>query len=483
MDGHYNGFTGSCLVPCCAIYGAVGYFRQRTGADDLVNYDEPLTDQRWSVMLDELTHDHHVPGAQLEIRWQGRRMSAVSGYEVHGTDRPVTARSKIPAGSIGKAFTATVAMMLVADGDLGLDDPIDEHLTDLRCGHDLFDRLTPRQLLSHTSGLPGSLDEIVSAAAATSSRRYLTECARQAVPVCPPGTAFSYSNVGYVLVGHLIEVITGLTWHEAVESTLLRPLGIEPAFIVGGAGSGGPISPGHAVNPRTGRTQPVAQTVTPALAAVGGLALSAHDLAAFAALHLPSDNGILDPAMIELTHRAVPSAEPFGLADGWGLGLAIFRHGRRAWVGHDGTGDGTSCHLRFDPVDEVVVAFASNASTGNLLWQDLVGELRTAGLAVGDYQSPVALDRPLPPPPECFGRYVNGETEYSVAPRDGRPCVAVHGEIFRELAVHDRGVFSVRDPMTGRRINGGRFLANPRTGRINGLQTGGRIARRLEPAA
>ena len=442
--------------------------------------DEPLADQRWSALLDELTHDHHVPGAQLDIRCRGSQLSAVSGYAEHGTDRPVTVRSKIPAGSIGKAFTATVAMLLVADGDLELDDPIDEHLADLRCGHDLFGRLTPRQLLSHTSGLPSSLDEIVSAAATTSPRRYLAECARQAVPVCPPGTAFSYSNVGYVLVGHLIEVITGLTWREAVESTLLRPLGIEPSFVVGGDGS---AIPGHAVNPRTARAQPVTQTVTAAMAAVGALALSASDLAAFATLHLPSANGILDQDMIELAHRAVPGAEPFGLADGWGLGLAIFRQDGQEWVGHDGTGDGTSCHLRIDPVDQHVVAFTSNGSTGNLVWQDLVGELRAAGLAVGDYQPPVALDRPLPPPPECFGRYVNGETEYAVAPRDGRPCVAVHGEIFSELAVHDRGVFSVRDPMTGRRINGGRFLANPRTGRINSLQSGGRIARRLEPAA
>jgi CubicO group peptidase (beta-lactamase class C family) len=453
------------------------------GADDHVSNDKPLAEQRWSALLAELAHDHQVPGAQLEVRWHGSRVSVVSGHEEHGTDRPVTDRSKIPAGSIGKAFTATVAMMLVADGDLGLDDPIDEQLTDLRCGHDLFGRLTPRQLLSHTSGLPSSLDENMPAAATTSSRRYLAECARQAVPVCPPGTAFSYSNVGYLLLGHLIEMITGLTWHEAVESTLLRPLGIEPAFIVGGNGSAVPIIPGHAVHPRTGRTQPVAQTVSAAMAAVGALALSARDLAAFAALHLGTRADILDRDMIELMHVAVRGAEPFGLADGWGLGLAMYRHGDRDWIGHDGTGDGTSCHLRFDPVEGNIVAFTSNASTGNLLWQDLVAELRAAGLAVGDYQPPISLDRPLPPPPECFGRYVNGETEYSVAPRDGRPCVAVHGEIFRELAVHDRGVFSVRDPMTGQRINGGRFLANPRTGRINGLQSGGRIARRLEPAA
>ncbi|HEY0803677.1 MAG TPA: serine hydrolase domain-containing protein [Pseudonocardiaceae bacterium] len=433
---------------------------------------------RLSALLDELAHDHHVPGAQLDIRWRQHRFAAVSGREEYGTDRPVTPRSKIPAGSIGKAFTATVAMMLVADGDLVLDDPVGEYL---RGAHDLFGRLTPRQLLSHTSGLPSSLDDCLPASATTSARRYLAECARQTVPVCPPGTAFSYSNVGYVLVGHLIEVITGLAWHQAVESILLRPLGIEPAFVVTADRdtATGPISPGHAVNPATGRAQPVSQTVTPAAAAVGALALSASDLAAFAALHLPDGPDLLDRDMIELMRQPVPGAEPFGLADGWGLGLAVF--GR--WVGHDGTGDGTSCHLRIDPAESCVIACTCNANTGNLLWQDLVTELRAAGLPVADYQPPVALDRPLPPPPECFGQYVNGDNEYSIARRDGRPCVAVAGEIFPELAVHDRGVFSVRDPVSGRRINGGRFLANPRTGRINSLQTGGRIARRLEPAA
>lgn len=451
-------------------------------ADDHVNTDSPLVERRLAAMLRQAANDHHVPGAQLAVRWRDTRITAVVGHEEHGTDRRVTDRSKIPAGSIGKAFTATVAMMLVADGDLGLDDPIAEHVADLRDGHDLFGRLTPRQLLSHTSGLPASLDEYLPESATTSPRRYLSECARRAVPVCRPGAAFSYSNVGYVLVGHLIEVITGLAWHEAVESILLRPLGIEPAFVVTGP-VGAPVSPGHAVNPATGRAHPVRQTVTPGTAATGALALSAGDLAAFAALHLADGPDLMDRDVIELMHEPVAAAEPFGLADGWGLGLAVFHHDDHPWVGHDGTGDGTACHLRIDPADDCVVAFTSNASTGSALWQDVIAELRAAGLPVGDYQPPVALDRPQPPPAECFGQYVNGDNEYSIARRNGRPCVAVAGEIFPELAVHERGVFSVRDPMTGRRINGGRFLANPGTGHINGLQTGGRIARRRVPAA
>jgi CubicO group peptidase (beta-lactamase class C family) len=436
-------------------------------------------------LVNTLVQDHHVPGAQLAIRWGDSNFTAVVGSEEFGADRPMTVRSTIPSGSISKIFTATTVMMLAADEELDLDEPIDQYLVGLRNSRELFGRLTPRQLLSHTSGLPASLDEYLSPAAATSPRRYLAECARAAVPVCAPGTAFSYSNIGYVLVGYLVEVITGLSWPDAIRAILLDRLGIEASF-VNGDDAGRVCCPGHSVHPKSGNAHVVRQTITPATMAIGGLALSASDLATFGAALVPGDHSgpeLLDPVAVALMRQAIPGAEPFGLADGWGLGLAIYRHGDRQWVGHDGTGDGTSCHLRISTEQPCVVAFTSNATSGNLVWRDLVAELGRAGLPVADYREPLAVDHPLPPSPECFGRYVNGELEYSVAPRDGRPCIAVDGEVFTELAVHDHGVFSVRDPATGRRVNGGRFLANPRTGRISGLQTGGRIALRLDSAA
>ncbi len=441
-----------------------------------------------SALVNTLIRDHHVPGAQLDIRWGDDKLTAVAGAEEFGDDRPMTARSTIPSGSVSKMFTAATVMMLAADEELSLDEPVDQYLVGLRDGRELFGRLTPRQLLSHTSGLPASLDEYLSPMAMTSPRRYLAECARAAVPVCAPGAAFSYSNLGYVLIGYLVEVITGLSWPDAIRAILLDELGIEPSFVTDDeTGRTGRICcPGHSVQSGTGNVHVVRQTITPATMATGGLALSASDLATFATELVPGDRGgpeLLDPAAVELMRKAIPGAEPFGLADGWGLGLAIYRDGGRQWVGHDGTGDGTSCHLRISTDEPCVVAFTSNAASGNQVWHELVAELGLLGLPVADYREPLAMDHPLPPSPECFGRYVNGELEYSVAPRDGRPCIAVAGEIFTELAVHDQGVFSVRDPATGRRVNGGRFLANPRTGRINGLQTGGRIAMRLDSAA
>jgi CubicO group peptidase (beta-lactamase class C family) len=413
----------------------------------------------------------------------------VAGTARSGTSEEITAESRFPTGSIGKPFLATIALALVDDGDIGLDEPIGEHLTDWApAPAALVGRLTLRQLLSHTSGLPSGFDE--RADNATSVRRYLSDNAHRLALVCRPGTGFSYSNLGYLLIARLIESITGLAWSEAVESILLRPLGIDPAFVIGlGPGrQAGPVVAGHTVS--GGRACPVRQTVTPAMAPAGALALSATDLVTFGRSLLtdPADataplRGPLTAATRELMRRPVPGAEPFGLADGWGLGLAVFTGGNTEWIGHDGTADGTSCHFRVEPRSGTVVAFTSNANTGADAWAGVVAELRASGLPIGNYANRTSLDDHLPLSPSCFGSYVNGDTEYAVDVHDGRPCVRVAGEVFAELRLHEQWSFSVRDPVSGQRIPAGRFMNNPNTGLVSGLQTGGRIARRRESVA
>src|SRR5262249_50513397 len=77
-----------------------------------------------------------------------------------------------------------------------------------------------------------------------SRRRYVRDYCRSRLLIQPPGAGFSYSNLGYVLAGHLVEAVTGMGWSEAVESVLLRPLGIDPVF-VNPAGSARPSRSGR----------------------------------------------------------------------------------------------------------------------------------------------------------------------------------------------------------------------------------------------
>ena len=429
--------------------------------------------------LSALARRYRVPGAQLAIRQAGETWTVEVGELEHHSGRRVTRESAFPVGSITKAFTATTAMVLVADGDLDLDAPVGALLPELA---DLPVEVTLRQLLSHTAGFAaGPEPEEVAAA---SSRRYLIDHCRLDYLVASPGAAFSYSNLGYVLVGRLIETATGMSWRDATESILLRPLGIAPAFVTEYADAGRPVAVGHSVNLDTGRTRPVQQSLPVAEAPAGALAVSAADLLALSSVHLdPGVPDLLPPDYAEQMRRQVPDADPCGLADGWGLGLAVFSDGVTKWLGHDGNGHGTSCYLRLAPEMGCAVALTSNSNSGTGLWADLLAELAHAGLPFAAAPQVRQAEPAVPAPPDCAGRYVNGDVEYAVAVRHGQPYLAVDGGAFARLTCHDGLTFTTADPVSGRQVLGGRFVRDPGTGDVNAILVGGRLARRNADSA
>jgi hypothetical protein len=149
-------------------------------------------------------------------------------------------------------------------------------------------------------------------------------------------------------------------------------------------------------------------------------------------------------------------------------------------VGHDGNGDGTSCYLRINPADGWVIALTANANSGAGLWQDLLAELARADVPIGPSPAPAAATGlHVVPPRGCAGWYANGEVEYEVtAGRNGSVHMSVDGDNFVPLTFHDDLTFSLVDPDSGRRVLGGRFVREPATGKVHGIQVGGRLARK-----
>lgn len=424
-------------------------------------------------LIARTARSNQVPGAQLAVCHGDRTWTYSYGRTTNRGGVRLTGDAKIPIGSITKTCTAALAMVLVSDGDLDLDEPVAEYLPELRrLSPEIAGGLTSRHVLSHTGGLAAECAGTPAGRAGWS--RWLRS-------VQPPGAGFSYSNLGYALVGQLVEAVTGVTWWQAMRDILLKPLGITPAFITetDQEPAGPAFVPGHTVNRATHRVRPVEQALEPVEAPAGALALSAADLVTFGrALHADhSATDLVAPAELAEMRSPVEEAVPFGLADGWALGLAIFRDGSRVWLGHDGMAGGTSCHLRINPATGTVVALTTNASTGHNLWQDVVDELRSAGIDVGDYTAPIPSGRRVAPPNGCAGSYHNGDIEYTVTVQGDDVQLVVDGEPTARMVPHDGLVFSMIDRDTGETARPGRFLRDSH-GYIDRIQVGGRVARR-----
>ncbi|MEU0878092.1 serine hydrolase domain-containing protein [Lentzea sp. NPDC005914] len=422
-----------------------------------------MYDGELQPLLESLSRRHLIPGSQLAVHRDGITRAVEFGVQL-ADGPPMSRAARVPVGSVSKTFTAALAMILVSDGDLDLDEPLAEYVP---AAASLSDRLTARHLLSHTGGLPSDSDEVT----ASTLSKHVAECLRRADPLHEPGDGFSYSNIGYSAAGHLIEVVTGMSWWEAMSSVLLRPLGVAAHFVVAPDGPQD-IVPGHAVNPERHRVVPVHQSLTLVDAPAGAIAASAIDLVRLGRMLSGDGPCLVGDAELREMRMPADGAEPFGMADAWGLGVALFEGG---WFGHDGTGDGTSCHLRVHPENGTVVALTTNGSTGFAMWRELAREL-----GVGDYDALSELgERATAPLPDCLGRFYNGDTEYSVQPGESAPLrLVVDGEPFAELTLYDGLLFRMRDVDTGDDTQTGRFLRGSPDRGIGWLQVGGRLARR-----
>ncbi len=444
--------------------------------------------------LHELARKHMVPGAQLAVHLKGETFSTAVGVTDTGKGEPVAGDSAFAFGSVSKAFTATLILGLVSDGDLELDAPVCEYVPELRKATDeAMSRVTPRQLLSHTSGLVA--DHELDDSEDHSLHRYAASVAATRL-LHRPGHCFSYANTGYNLLGRTVEAVTGMKWHAAVRDFVLRPLGIGPVFLhrPDGDSTRRPVTC-HAVRADGRQARPVGLFLPPTWAPASALAGSAEDLIAFARLHMgshPAADTVLDETHRREMRTPVPAADAFGMADGWGLGLACYTGPDRrphtaapTWYGHDGTVDGGSCHLRFQPETGTAVALTTNATTGSLLWSDLVEELRLLGVPVADYRPhvPDAPPAQAPEPTVLLGDYGNGDTRFSLRPHQGGIRLSDRTGLVADVTLHDRMIFTAHRVDAVEASYTGRFVLDGDTGAVALMQLGGRSAQRLTSAA
>jgi CubicO group peptidase (beta-lactamase class C family) len=256
--------------------------------------------------------------------------------------------------SATKPFTATAVMVLVEDGALRLEDTATDLLEDV----DLDRRVTIEHLLSHTSGLPDLFD--IEGFGDGAQHKAITPddlcaAADEAELLFEPGTQHRYSNLGYALLGRIVEIKSGASLDSFLEDRVFTPAGMENTMF----GGDRRIVPGavcdyvEADDGEWRRAQPLNYSWGFGL---GGLFSTVDDLVAFdAALR---DGRILEPDTISRMEQAfvLPGGEPARHGLGW---VITERRGLR-FVHHGGGIRGWRSNIVAIPEREVFVAVLSN---------------------------------------------------------------------------------------------------------------------------
>ncbi len=161
-----------------------------------------------------------TPGLALALTDRDRVLSVrCYGVTDLAAGTPVTPETLFEIGSIGKSFTGVVVQQLREEGLLELDAPVTDYLPWFEV-RSAFGPITLGHLLSHTAG-------IITGADVTSDSRWDAWALRQTEVGAPPGERFHYSNVGYRVIGHLLEEVLGRSYPGIVAGRVLGPLGMK----------------------------------------------------------------------------------------------------------------------------------------------------------------------------------------------------------------------------------------------------------------
>jgi D-alanyl-D-alanine carboxypeptidase len=189
----------------------------------------------WQAMLHQWRSRGDAPATVLGVSTgDGRAWLGGDGTPERDGHAPLRPDAAFRIASITKVFVAVVVLQLVEQGRLGLDDPASRYAP-----HAAAWPVTIRQLLNHTSGIPdyGMADGFGEQLAAKRDRRWtaaeVVALVADNEPAFPPGTDYGYSNTNYVLLGEVIETVTGHTWAQEIRRRILDPLELRDTYVAG----------------------------------------------------------------------------------------------------------------------------------------------------------------------------------------------------------------------------------------------------------
>lgn len=321
---------------------------------------------RWLATQVEV---QQVPGAQVAVRLGDELvLSEAYGEADQATGEVLTTDHLFRVASHSKTFTAVAVMQLVEAGRLRLDDTVADLLDDY--ADTPLAGATVRELLSHTAGAirdgvdadfwqldkPFPDAEALRATVAEHGATY------------QPQEHFKYSNIGYGVLGAIIERLTGADYVTHMTSAVLAPLGLEKTSpeLAEAQKEGAPrLVTGHSRPHGRNRSRvTVGNPTTGALAAATGFVSTAEELSRFFASLTVGSGGLLTDRSLRLMQRPESTVPRGGETGTYGLGMIGTTVGERKTVGHSGGFPGQITRTLVDPDGGLTVCVLTNAVDG-----------------------------------------------------------------------------------------------------------------------
>jgi CubicO group peptidase (beta-lactamase class C family) len=301
---------------------------------------------------------HKIPGLALAIVADGKPVR-MRGYGTANLEwsAPVTEDTIFQSGSVGKQFTASLVMLLVRDRKIGLDDPIGKYF---RPAPEIWKDIKVRHLLSHTAGISNKLyDEQIDLRKDYSEDDLVKKIASNPLDF-PPGSRWSYSNPGYVLLGILIHKATGTFYGDLLKERIFVPTGMATARIINEPD----IIPHRAAGYRLVRNVIKNQEyVSPTLntTADGSLYFTVRDMVRW-------DEALRKEKLLtraELQTMWTPMKLNSGKMAAYGFGWAVTEVNKHRLIEHGGAWQGFTTHIARYVDDKLTVIVLTNSANAN----------------------------------------------------------------------------------------------------------------------
>ncbi len=264
---------------------------------------------------------------------------------------PNSSSTKFRLGSLTKQFTAASIMLLQERGKLSIDDPVSKYMPDAPAA---WSKVTLYNVLTHTSGIPsftGFPDYRASEWKDTNPAELVARFRDKPLDF-EPGTKFFYSNSGYVLLGYLIEKISGQSYADFLQQNIFTPLGMNDTGIDSNAAILPQRAQGYRPSPRGIEHDGYISMTIPFSA--GALYSTTGDL-------LKWEQGLFGGKVIKPESLAKMTT-PF--KKDYGFGISIRTSAGHKLVTHNGGIEGFSTSMNYFPDDKVTVIVLGNLTTG-----------------------------------------------------------------------------------------------------------------------